>query len=156
MLAKFFALPAVLTLLLASLTFAESNEKVLDPAWESHYQKAEWVGYVRVESIHSLLNQALSSESGLLAVQGYSYGVSVLQHWKSDSGEEGKLRVDLSDCPVLMALDSEYVVFASRNYRGQLQLYSCEHIVHASEAATGISWLDNLQTTEAESEVTSQ
>ncbi len=128
-------------------SLAESVVKPLDTAWVSRFERAEWVAMVRIEGVSSLVNQALSAESGMLAVQGYSYNLSVKHQWKAnDESASTKLRVDLSDCPILLTLDSEYLVFAKRNYRGQLQLESCDHVVHASEAGTVISWLNNSNT----------
>jgi hypothetical protein len=119
-------------------------ETALDPAWKTRYQEAEWVSLVRIESLNSLVNPSMSAESGAMAVQGYNYSVTVLQDWKAGSKDGDKLRVDLSDCPILLALDNDYLVFAKRNYRGQLQLKSCKHFVHATEAAAVIGFLNEL------------
>jgi len=81
-----------------------------------------------------------------LAVQGYSYSLSVQEGWKTSGDNPAKLRVDLSDCPVMYSLDSEYLVFAKRNYRGQMQLPSCDHIVHTSEGSAVIEWLHTQAT----------
>lgn len=137
---SFRALLTLLTIIPITVT----ADVMVDPAWESRFQESEWVSLVRIESLNSLVNPSLSAESGLAVVQGYSYTLSVLQDWKSGSDDSVKLRVDLSDCPVLLALDNDYLVFASRNYRGQLQLQSCEHFVHAGEATPVVSLLNKL------------
>jgi hypothetical protein len=117
---------------------------VVDKAWEGRYQSAEWVSLVRIESLNSLINPSMSAESGAMAVQGYSYTLTVLQDWKSGSNNGDKLRVDLSDCPILLILDNDYLVFANRNYRGQLQLQSCQHFIHANDAVGVIGLLNEL------------
>ena len=122
--------------------WAENEQPPLDPAWTERYEKADWVAMVRIESVASLVNPALSSESGMMVVQGYSYAMTVLQQWKSSAESPAKMQVDLSDCPLILGLDSDYVVFAARNYRNQLQLASCKHVLHSSEANSLISWLN--------------
>ena len=133
----------VLCLLTALGANAETVPKPLDPAWEARFDKAEWVSLVHIESIHSLVNQSLSADAGMLAVQGYSYALTINQQWKTTNANLTKLRVDLSDCPLLLTLDGDYIVFARRNYRGQLQLDSCDNVVHATEAEAVINWLNN-------------
>lgn len=128
---------------LVAANVINAEEASVEPHWKERLDASDWVSFVRIESIHSLVNPALSTESGMMAVQGYSYTLSVLNNWKGEAEKASpKLRVDLSDCPILMVLDTDYVLFADKNYRGNWQLKSCEHFMPKSEAASLLSFLN--------------
>ena len=140
---KFFIFSLLLSVVSSA---ARAEETPADPKWQDKIEASEWVALVRVESVHSLVSPAMSHHSELTAVQGYNYTLSVLRDWKGSSGQnKSKLRIDLSDCPVLMVLDTDYVVFANTNYRGHWQLKSCQHFVPLSEAASLVSLLNHDQ-----------
>jgi len=142
----------IIKLLAILFPLGVAAETVVDEAWQQRLQQrlqqSEWVSLVHVESVQSLVNPALSGESRMVVVQGYSYSLSVLQQWKNvyADPDDGviKMRVDLSDCPLLLALDNDYIVFANRNFRGGLQIRSCQHFIHGSEAAPVVTLLEQL------------
>lgn len=123
----------------------EESKTIDGEAVEHRYHHSEWVSLVKVESVQSLINPTLSSYSGMTAVQGYSYSVSVVQDWKSGEKDPVKLRVDLSDCPLLLAIDNEYLVFARQNYRGGLQVSSCKDMVHRNDISAVLPVLEALK-----------
>ena len=126
----------------------EAGKAIDSEAWQQRFQRSEWVSLVRVESVQSLINPSLTSQSGMTAVQGYSYSLSVVQDWKAAKSDVVKLRVDLSDCPLLLALDNEYLVFASENYRGGLQIKQCDDLLHRNDAIPVMSLLESLKETQ--------
>lgn len=140
----------VLALVCPLFSIAESNINDTEvaekkAALEQRYQQSEWVSLVKIESVQSLISPTLSNQSGLTAIQGYSYSLSILEDWKMGSQEPFKLRVDLSDCPLLLAIDNDYLVFARTNYRGSLQVSSCKDMVHRNDVGSFLPLLESLK-----------
>lgn len=112
--------------------------------WEAQYQQADWIARLRIESVASLINPSMSRDQ-LVAVQGYRYQASVVDHWKGNSTEKLRFQVDLGDCPSRLDVDKEYIVFGAVNYRGDLQSYACADIISLEQAQDLPSLLDRIK-----------
>lgn len=115
-----------------------------DGSWQSRYLQAGWVAKLRIEGVANLINPAMS-RSQALAVQGRRYNALVLQKWKGEAQGPIRFQVDLGDCAELLEVDTQYIVFGSRNYRGELQAYSCDDLIDVGEAQALPALLDELK-----------
>lgn len=124
---------SLLLLALAGSSLPVNAESGSASAWAEQFRRAEWVSRLRIEGIGSLINPSMS-RTQLLAVQGYRYTASVVRVWKGEQAGTISFQVDLSDCPQLLDVDQEYIVFGSTNYRGNLQSHSCKDLVSVDDA----------------------
>jgi len=112
-------------------------------SWQSRYQQADWVARLRIEGVANLINPAMSRNQAL-AVQGRRYNALVLHKWKGEAEGPIRFQVDLGDCAELLEVDTQYIVFGSRNFRGELQAFSCEDLISVAEAQELPALLDEL------------
>lgn len=117
--------------------------KATKPALEEMFQKSEWVLRLHIEGVGQLVNPAMS-RNHLMAVQGYRYSASVLQSWKGEQSGTIRFQVELDDCPHILQVDREYIVFGSSNYHGVLETDSCEKIVAPEETDALLPQLERL------------
>lgn len=127
--------------LLALISVSAAAEVAQTPQWVKQIQRADWVSRVRIESVGSLINPALS-RTQLVAIQGYRYNASVVNDWKGNQDGNIRFQVDISDCDRTLTVDQEYVVFGSINSRGGLQSYHCEDLVSIEDADSLLGLLD--------------
>lgn len=124
----------------------DTTEKTTGPAapsWGEMFEKSEWVLRLNIEGIGQLVNPAMSRNQ-LMAVEGYRYSASVVHAWKG--GHQGTIRfqVDFSDCPSILQVDREYIVFGSSNFHGVLESDNCDKIIALDEAQALLPELDKF------------
>ncbi|WP_237056840.1 hypothetical protein [Microbulbifer sediminum] len=98
------------------------------------YEDAAFVAEVMIAGIHRDVDQALS-EPGMVAIKGYVYSAVSEQVWKGEANRLVAFRRGLDACEVKLEKGARYLIFASPDIYGRLQLYSCEAAVPESEAA---------------------
>ncbi|MFI2809772.1 MULTISPECIES: hypothetical protein [Microbulbifer] len=100
----------------------------------TRYQEAAFVAEVKIAGIHRDVDQALS-EPGMVAIKGYVYSAVSEQVWKGESNRLVAFRRGLDACEKKLQKGARYLIFASPDIYGRLQLHSCEAAVPESEAA---------------------
>lgn len=93
-----------------------------------YFDSAALVAQVRIAEIHRERNEGLS-QPGITAVQGYIYAAETRKVWKGSAGETVAFRITLSDCHRKLEAGGEYLIFATHDGLGRLEVKSCEAVV---------------------------
>lgn len=132
------------SLLVAAEDGAKTEKpKAAKPGWAEMFRDAEWVSRLHIEGVGQLVNPSLS-RNHLVAIQGYRYSASIVQSWKGDHSGTIRFQVALNDCPRVLQVDSEYIVFGSSDLRGTLESDSCDKIIALEEADPLLPQLEKL------------
>lgn len=113
----------------------------LDEAVSRRIAEAELVAKVRITSVHRMIDHALS-EPGMMAILGYVYSGVAEKVWKGESARLLAFRLTLDDCEEKLREGEQYLIFASADTEGRLQLTSCEAAVADGEAGNLLVQLD--------------
>lgn len=97
------------------------------------FENSEWVLRLHIEGIGQLVNPSMS-RNHLMAIHGYRYTASVLQSWKGDHKGTIRFQMKFNDCPQILEVDREYIVFGSSTFHGQLESDACEKIIALDDA----------------------
>ncbi|MEX2961527.1 hypothetical protein [Microbulbifer sp. TYP-18] len=116
----------------------EAQESAGEPqvsadSFNKRFAAAELVAEVQVNSVHRDIDHALS-EPGMVAVLGYVYSAVSQRVWKGRAGELIAFRLGLTDCDKKLVQGSRYLIFASADSMGRLQLNSCDAAVPGDKA----------------------
>ncbi|SDK13589.1 hypothetical protein [Microbulbifer yueqingensis] len=98
------------------------------------YERAAFVAEVQIAGIHRDVDRALS-EPGMVAIKGYVYSAVSRQTWKGESSGLVAFRRGLDACEDKLEKGQRYLIFASPDSYGRLQLLSCEAAIPEAEAA---------------------
>jgi len=122
----------------AGLLSARGAESVAaDGAGDSlaeRYAAAALVAQVQIAGVHRDVDNALS-EPGMVAISGYVYSAVSHQVWKGEANRLIAFRLGLEYCDKKLRKGERYLIFASPDSYGRLQLRSCDAAVAESEAA---------------------
>ncbi|MEW5251180.1 hypothetical protein [Microbulbifer discodermiae] len=102
-------------------------------SFNKRFAAAELVAEVQVNSVHRDIDHALS-EPGMVAVLGYVYSAVSQRVWKGRAGELIAFRLGLTDCDKKLVQGHRYLIFASADSMGRLQLKSCDAAVPGDKA----------------------
>ncbi|GAB2898826.1 hypothetical protein GCM10027180_31000 [Microbulbifer echini] len=100
---------------------------------EIRFSEAAVVAQVKVIGIHRDVDSALS-EPGVTAISGYVYSAEPSQVWKGMVADQITFRLGLEYCDKKLEQGEHYLIFASLDSYGRLQLHSCDSAVVESEA----------------------
>ncbi|BBM03171.1 hypothetical protein [Microbulbifer sp. GL-2] len=100
---------------------------------EIRFTEAVIVAQVEVIGIHRDIDSALS-EQGVTAISGYVYSAVPGQVWKGVVADQITFRLGLEYCDMKLEKGERYLIFASLDSYGRLQLRSCDAAVMESEA----------------------
>ncbi|MFC6631903.1 hypothetical protein [Microbulbifer taiwanensis] len=97
------------------------------------YTEAELVAQVQITGVHRDVDNALS-EPGMIALSGYVYSAVSRHVWKGQANRLVAFRLGLEYCDKKLEKGARYLIFASPDSFGRLQLRSCDAAVAESEA----------------------
>ncbi|WP_323844537.1 hypothetical protein [Microbulbifer magnicolonia] len=105
------------------------------------YEQAELVAQVQVTGVHRDVDNALS-EPGMVAISGYVYSAVSRRVWKGEATRLVAFRRGLDKCEDKLKKGENYLIFASPDSYGRLQLLSCDAAVAESEAVNLLARLN--------------
>ncbi len=149
------ARPVMIALLLSLSTYCaallaaqEGQEGAADDGvgdnLAARYAEAELVAQVQITGIHRDVDNALS-EPGMVAISGYVYSAISHQVWKGKANRLIAFRLGLESCDRKLQKGARYLIFASPDSYGRLQLRSCDAAVAESEAAPLLARLKQFE-----------
>ncbi|SHE70018.1 hypothetical protein SAMN04487965_0463 [Microbulbifer donghaiensis] len=97
------------------------------------YAAAELVAQVQITGVHRDVDNALS-EPGMIAISGYVYSAVSRQVWKGEANRLIAFRLGLEACDKKLTKGESYLIFASPDSYGRLQLRGCDSAVAEPEA----------------------
>lgn len=109
----------------------------------SRYAEAGLVARVQISGIHRDVDNALS-EPGMVAVRGYVYSAVSRQVWKGEATQMLAFRLGLEACQTKLQQGEHYIIFASPDTYGRLQLDSCEAAIPEADAPDMLAQLDRI------------
>ncbi|WP_345549542.1 hypothetical protein [Microbulbifer aestuariivivens] len=109
----------------------------------SLFEQAVLVAQVQVSGIHRDIDNALS-EPGMVAVSGYVYSAVSRRMWKGEAGKLLAFRLGLDACLEKLKQGERYIIFATPDSYGRLQLNSCEAAIPDVDAAALLAQLDRI------------
>ncbi|WP_141398460.1 MULTISPECIES: hypothetical protein [Microbulbifer] len=107
------------------------------------FAEAALVAQVQISGIHRDIDNALS-EPGMVAVRGYVYSAVSRRVWKGEVTQLLAFRLGLDACQNKLREGERYIIFASPDTYGRLQLASCEAAVPEVDAASMLAQLDRI------------
>lgn len=110
----------------------------------ARYAEAELVAQVQIAGVHRDVDNALS-EPGMVAISGYVYSAVSQQIWKGEANRLIAFRLGLESCDRKLEKGALYLIFASPDSYGRLQLRSCDAAVAESEAAPLLARLKQFE-----------
>lgn len=120
---------------------AGEAEAVAEDKLGTRFAEAELVAQVQIAGIHRDVDNALS-EAGMTAVLGYVYSAVSRQVWKGEANRLIAFRLGLQACDRKLRKGANYLIFASPDSFGRLQLRSCDAAVPESEAGALLAQLE--------------
>lgn len=115
-----------------------------DDSLGERFANAELVAQVQIAGVHRDLDNALS-EPGMVAILGYVYSAVSKQVWKGEANKLIAFRLGLDACDRKLEKGARYLIFASPDSYGRLQLHSCDAVVPEAEAASLLARLRQFQ-----------
>ncbi|GAA5442531.1 hypothetical protein Misp06_00705 [Microbulbifer sp. NBRC 101763] len=112
---------------------------------EMRFTEAAVVAQVEVIGIHRDVDSALS-EPGVTAISGYVYSAVPEQIWKGAVADQITFRLGLEFCDTKLEKGERYLIFASLDSYGRLQLRSCDAAVVESDAEGLLAELNEFTT----------
>ncbi|MFA0813716.1 hypothetical protein [Microbulbifer epialgicus] len=112
---------------------------------EIRFTEAAVVAQVEVIGIHRDVDSALS-EPGMTAISGYVYSAVPDQVWKGAVADQITFRLGLEYCDKKLEKGGRYLIFASLDSYGRLQLRSCDAVVVESDAEALLAELNEFTT----------
>ena len=109
----------------------------------ARYASASLVAQVQIAGIHRDVDSALS-EPGMVAILGYVYSAVSRQVWKGEANRLVAFRLGLDVCDKKLVKGGRYLIFASPDSYGRLQLQSCDAAVPEAEAAPLLAQLKQI------------
>ncbi|WP_193164470.1 hypothetical protein [Microbulbifer hainanensis] len=109
----------------------------------ARYASAALVAQVQIAGIHRDVDSALS-EPGMVALLGYVYSAVSRQVWKGEANRLIAFRLGLDACDKKLVKGGRYLIFASPDSYGRLQLRSCDAAVPEAEAAPLLAQLKQI------------
>lgn len=100
---------------------------------------------MQIAAVHRDVDRALS-EPGMVAISGYVYSAVSRQVWKGEANRLIAFRLEIEACDKKLERGGRYLIFASPDSYGRLQLLGCESAVAESEAAPLLAQLKLLET----------
>lgn len=110
----------------------------------ARYAEAELVAKVEISAVHRDIDNALS-EPGMSAISGYVYAAVSHQVWKGEAESMIAFRLGFEFCDKKLQKGERYLIFASPDIYGRLQLRSCDAAVAEPEAAPLLARLKQLE-----------
>lgn len=110
----------------------------------ARYQQATFVAEVQIAGIHRDVDRALS-EPGMVAIKGYVYSALSQRVWKGETSSLVAFRRGLDACAKKLQQGQRYLIFATPDVYGRLQLLSCEAAVPEAEAAPLLAQLEQVK-----------
>lgn len=107
----------------------------------TRFAEAELVAQVQIAGVHRDVDNALS-EAGMTAVLGYVYSAVSRQVWKGEANRLIAFRLGLQACDRKLKKGGSYLIFASPDSFGRLQLRSCDAAVPESDAGALLAQLE--------------
>ncbi|WP_139304804.1 hypothetical protein [Microbulbifer marinus] len=99
---------------------------------------------MQITGVHRDIDNALS-EPGMVAISGYVYSAVSRQIWKGEANRLLAFRLGLEFCDKKLKKGESYLIFASPDSFGRLQLRSCEAAVAESEATNMLARLKDIE-----------
>lgn len=121
----------------------ETAQAAAKEALGARFAEAELVAQVQIAGIHRDVDNALS-EPGMTAILGYVYSAVSRQVWKGEANRLIAFRLGLQACDKKLEKGGSYLIFASADSFGRLQLRSCESAVPESEAGPLLAQLEEV------------
>ncbi|WP_250460969.1 hypothetical protein [Microbulbifer litoralis] len=118
----------------------QQSGKAVDGELRQRFTEAELVAQVQIAGIHRDVDNALS-EPGMTAVLGYVYSAVSRQVWKGQANRLIAFRLGLDACDRKLEKGGTYLIFASPDSYGRLQLRNCEAAVPEAEAGALLAQL---------------
>ncbi|WP_346836530.1 hypothetical protein [Microbulbifer sp. SAOS-129_SWC] len=110
----------------------------------ARYAAADLVAEVQIAGVHRDVDNALS-EPGMTAILGYVYSAVSRQVWKGEANRLIAFRLGLDACEIKLKKGGRYLIFASPDSFGRLQLHSCKAAVPESEAGPLVARIKQIQ-----------
>ncbi|MCX2784565.1 hypothetical protein [Microbulbifer thermotolerans] len=108
------------------------------------FAEAELVAQVQINAIHRDVDNALS-EPGMVAISGYVYSATSMRVWKGKADGLIAFRLGFESCDKKLEKGARYLIFASPDSKGRLQLRGCDAVMEESEAAPLLARLKQFQ-----------
>lgn len=120
------------------------EERLVHDSLSERFVDAELVAQVQIAGVHRDVDNALS-EPGMVAILGYVYSAVSKQVWKGEANKLIAFRLGLDACDRKLKKGARYLIFASPDSYGRLQLRSCEAVIPEAEAAPLLARLKQFQ-----------
>ena len=120
------------------------EERLTHDNLSERFADAELVAQVQIAGVHRDVDNALS-EPGMVAILGYVYSAVSKQVWKGEANKLIAFRLGLDACDRKLKKGARYLIFASPDSYGRLQLRSCEAVIPEAEAASLLALLKQFQ-----------
>lgn len=120
------------------------EERLVHDSLSERFADAEVVAQVQIAGVHRDVDNALS-EPGMVAILGYVYSAVSKQVWKGEANKLIAFRLGLDACDRKLKRGARYLIFASPDSYGRLQLRSCEAVIPEAEAAPLLARLKQFQ-----------
>jgi hypothetical protein len=114
-----------------------------DDSLGKRYYEAELVAQVQISGVHRLIDNALS-EPGMVAILGYVYSAVSQQVWKGEANKLIAFRLGLNACDKKLKRGEKYLIFATTDSLGRLQLAGCDSVVPETEVAPLLAKLNQF------------